>query len=190
MESSSPFFVYHGKISIQHSVSTTKVCKEGFHTVLSGGRAMRPFGRAAVLAHPVSSCLPSSLSLTCPPSLLLFYHNNHKLCLVPHRAGISSLHIFPAACLVSHRVACLPFLLLFLPIPVPPSRHGCPLSHMPHPLLRLLLTLACKTPGCITNSSYSYRFASAPRSFPGTNSRLTTSYMCKNWRHTQMGPQL
>ena len=167
-----------------------KYARRAYKPFSTGGRACLPFLRAAVLAHPVSYFLPSSLSLTCPPSLRSFYHNNHKLCLVSHRAGISSLHIFPAACLVSHRVACLPFLLLFLPIPVPPSRHGCPLSHMPHPLLRLLLTLACKTPGCITNSSYSYRLASAPRLFPGAISRATILCMCKNWRHIRMGPQL
>ena len=68
MESSSPFFVYHGKISIQHSVSTTKVCKEGFQTVLYGRPCVAPFWAGSGLGTP-SLIFPPLFSFTDVSSL-------------------------------------------------------------------------------------------------------------------------
>ena len=137
---------------------------------------------------------PSSLRLHYRRHVLLFFLSslscNHKLCLASHRAGLWSLHHFPAACLVSHRAACLPFLLLVLTPSVLHPHHGCPHSHMFHPLLQLLLILVCETLGYTTNSSYSYRIEFAPRLFPGTISRVIILHMCKSWRHIRMGQQL
>ena len=155
-----------------------------------GGLALRLFWRSTVLAHPVPPSSPLLLPLHSRSPFHLSNHRNDKPCLVSHRTGFLLSFLPPAACLVSHRAACLLFLPLCPLLPVLPLLPACHPFHMSHPLPQLLLTLVCVTPGCITNSFYSCHFGSALRSLPGTIFQSISVHKYKSWKPIQMVPQL
>ena len=124
--SSRPFFAYHGKICIQHSVAATKVCKEGFQTFLYGWSCAAPILAVSGLGTSSPPLFPSSPPPSLPQSLSSFQPPQRQAVPGVTPDWLPSL-IPPSGGVLGVTPSCLPPFPSSLP---PPSRSPSP-SRLP-----------------------------------------------------------